>query len=134
MECVDCYARPNCDSIIDVIRPDTGLTWHFGHSAEQIAAREPTAVRMSIHDFTVRKAMRQASPITWEPSTAERYAYMLGILPPAMWIAGYFLVGEPTDHCAATGAPRFQAYRKRGTHYYASSRPMTRVELRAIVS
>jgi len=30
--------------------------------------------------------------------SAERYDEMLGILPPALWLANRFLVGEPADH------------------------------------
>jgi len=30
--------------------------------------------------------------------TEERYNEMLGVLPPALWLAKGFLVGEPHDH------------------------------------
>jgi hypothetical protein len=30
--------------------------------------------------------------------SAERYDEMLGVLPPALWLANRFLVGEPADH------------------------------------
>ncbi len=72
---------------------------------------------------------------------------MLEVLPPAAYLpvaeTGYFptvthgfLVGEPWDHCAATGAPRFSAFIKRGytgvkdsdAKFYEANRPMTRKE------
>jgi hypothetical protein len=59
---------------------------------------------------------------------------MLNVLPPAAWIGGAFMVGEPTDHCAETGRPRFQAYRERGMQFEVASRPMTIAEFRAEVS
>jgi hypothetical protein len=64
---------------------------------------------------------------------------MLGILPPAFWEFGLFLVGEPYDHDCATGAPRFTAYweRRRTSVYYVrysvASRPITIAEAQAIV-
>lgn len=41
----------------------------------------------------------------WKECTEGRYHDMLGVLPPALWIAKGFLVGEPADHrrCAVTG-------------------------------
>lgn len=40
--------------------------------------------------------------------SAERYDEMLGCLPPAIWLAKGFLVGEPYDHriCKITGTLR----------------------------
>lgn len=49
-DCTDCYAIPGSENIIDVIRPDNGLTWCFGNTEEQVKAREPHAVRMSVAD------------------------------------------------------------------------------------
>ena len=44
--------------------------------------------------------------VTFKRCTEERYNEMLGVLPPALWIAKGFLVGEPTTHrlCNVTGA------------------------------
>ena len=40
--------------------------------------------------------------------TEERWDEMLGVLPPALWIAKGFLVGEPFDHrtCKITAVVR----------------------------
>jgi hypothetical protein len=63
----------------------------------------------------------------------ERYEEMLGILPPALWLAKGFLVGEPHDHrsCRVTGqfAPTFAAFfEHKGKHYEGD--PMTFAEFR----
>jgi hypothetical protein len=133
-DCVDCWAVPGANSIIDVIHPVTGRTWINGNTPAEMLAREPRAVRMVLSDWLAEKAARQQTPITWTQTTEATYREMLDVLPPAAWVAGYFLVGEPTDHCAATGAPRFQGYRETAGRYFASSRPITLAELRAIVT
>ena len=56
----------------------------------------------------------------------------LECLPPAAWIGAAFLVGEPSDHHAGTGAPRFQACRYVAGVYEASSRPLTLDEFRTM--
>ena len=64
--------------------------------------------------------------ITWEPTTKETFYEMLEVLPPAAWENDAFLVGEPFDHDAETGDPRYSAYRRRpGEQYETGSRPMT---------
>ena len=93
----------------------------------------PGAVRMSFDAWQADKAARQNTPIEWHPTTAEKYAEMLCVLPPAFWQAGVFLVGEPDDHDALTGRPRFQAYRQIGESYLVASRPMTIADARALV-
>jgi len=82
-------------------------------------------------------ARAQDTPIKWTRTTKAKYWEMLEVLPPALWIGGAFLVGEPTDHHATSGQPRFQAYWERGTSgrpyekgYFAASRPMTCAELK----
>lgn len=137
-EYVDCYAIPGADYVIDVIDPDTGLTMVNGHTEEEIKAREPLAVRMPIAQHCTDKATRQHTPITWGSTSEAKYNEMLNVLPPIDWQYDYFLVGEPTDHDAETGAPRYQAYRRLGSsiwyyRYEVSSRPITRRELRAII-
>jgi len=74
--------------------------------------------------------MQNTDPITWTETTEDRYNDMLEVLPPAAMIGSAFLVGEPSDHCAATGQPRFEAFRQRGAVYLVASRPMTIRELR----
>ena len=54
--------------------------------------------------------------------TEERYDEMLGVLPPALWIAKGFLVGEPFDHrtCKKTGVVRatYAAFINHGGKFY----------------
>jgi hypothetical protein len=66
--------------------------------------------------------------------SAERYDEMLGILPPALWLANRFLVGEPADHrrCKITKKvlPTYSAFFFAYGKYYESD-PMTVPEFRA---
>jgi hypothetical protein len=123
-EPTDCYAIPGEESIIDVIHPVTGLTVYCHETLEQIQLRYPGAIRMTVDAFCEQKAARQHRPITWEPITEEKYYEMFEVLPPIIRGNG-FLVSEPWDHDAQTGAPRYGAYRHRGETYEAASRPMT---------
>lgn len=136
MECKECYAVPGADSILDVINPRTGLTWYFGKTLDQVQAEDPGAVRMTVDAFCAQKAIRQHSPITWDETTEELYWDALEALPPAAYgkdMKG-FLLGEPQDHDAETGQPRFSAYLKRAGKYLASSRPMTIKEFREVTA
>jgi len=135
MDCERCYASKKSGHIIDTIRPWDGLTWYNGHTLEQIQAEDPDAEEMGVDEFCAWKAAQQRTPITWTPTTGERYDEMLGCLPPALMLRGGFLVGEPCDHDAGNGQPRFQAFRVRSLHdeniFEVASRPMTRTEFRA---
>lgn len=72
------------------------------------------------------------APVTWTECTEEVYSDMLDVLPPAAMKGGSFLVGEPWDHHAMTGQPRFAAYIKRQGKFFTASRPMTRAEFLAL--
>lgn len=133
-DCIECYAVPGSDSIIDVIHPDTGLTWVYQKTAEDVTTQNPAAVRMRLADWMQAKTKRQHGPITWMPTTREQYHEMLEVLPPAMWSGGAFLVGEPDDHDAETGEPRFRCYFHEAGAYSVASRPMTRRELKSFLS
>lgn len=54
--------------------------------------------------------------------TEGRWHEMLGVLPPALWIAKGFLVGEPFDHrtCKVTGDTRatYAAFIQHNGKYY----------------
>lgn len=130
----ECFAVPGARQMIDLVHPRTGLSAINGLSLEQIRARYPedaAAVKMTIAEWQAARAAVQDAPIQWRPTTEEQFDEMLNVLPPAAWINGGFLVGEPSDHHAQTGAPRFQAYRQRGQIFEASTRPLTRAEFRA---
>jgi hypothetical protein len=66
--------------------------------------------------------------------SAERYDQMLSVLPPALWLANRFLVGEPADHrrCKITKKvlPTYSAFFFAYGRYYESD-PMTVPEFRA---
>jgi hypothetical protein len=138
MDCTDCYAVPGAGPIIDVIDPRTDLTWCFHLTADEVYARDPAAVRMTVDDWTAQQVARQRTPWAWEPlipsdggAPERRYQEMLDVLPPAYWQGGIFAVGEAVDHDFATGRLRFDAYRQQGDRYFASSRPVTIAELKA---
>jgi hypothetical protein len=56
------------------------------------------------------------------------------VLPPAFWQGGLFLVGEPWDHDAGTGQPRYAAFWKRAAVYLEADRPITRREAAAALA
>ena len=126
-----CIAVPGADSIIDMIHPDTGKTMVYGKTLEDCQKEEPNAQLMHIDDFCREKAKRQDTPIEWEEITEERYMELLECLPPIMYGRnGWegFLVGEPWDHHAESGRPRYQACQIVGGRYFASTRPLTKPE------
>lgn len=130
----ECYGVPGEDSIIDCINPRTGLTAICRETFEQIRERYPNAERMTIESHCKAKAQRQDTPITWSDTTEAKYWEMLEVLPPAMMRAGYFLVGEPWDHHAITGEPRFSCYGEPVSgHFVVASRPITRRELKGML-
>ncbi len=73
--------------------------------------------------------------ITWNRTTEERYDEMMGVLPPAYWGSGGFLVGEAFDHrtCQITGriAATYDAFVRVGEDFYNASAPLTIAEFRA---
>ena len=123
-----CVISKETGRIIDLIHPTTGLTFHFGKTLADCRLECPDAEIMSVVDFCTWKAAKQRTPITWSEVSEERYVEMLEVLPPAAWVGHAFLVGEPCDHDAGNGQPRYEAYRKRGSVYEAGSRPMTVAE------
>ncbi len=127
-----CIAVPGCGHIIDGINPATGRTRIYGRTLEDVQVEAPGAVSMPLEQFCADKAARQDTPITWDEITAEQYDYWLECLPPAAWENGAFLVGEPSDHHAQSGRPRYQACKAWGGKHYASNRPLTVKEFKAI--
>ncbi len=125
------WAVPGKDHIIDVIDPGTGRTRTCGKDADEVLRNDPNAVRMTWEAWQTAAAERQNQPIRWLRSDEHTYRDMLEVLPPAFWRGGAFLVGEPTDHCFRTGAPRFAAYWTRNGIYLVASRPLTVAEIRA---
>lgn len=130
----DVFAVPGENHIIDVVLSD-GLSAINGYSLEQLRERDrnPAIVRISFDDWRAQAVARQqAAPLEWEPTTRERYIDMLEVLPPIAFDGRSFCVGEPSDHCFATGKPRYMGYRQVGEDFQVTSRPVTVAELRAI--
>lgn len=128
-----CFASRARSTVIDEVNPATGKTYIHGNTLAECRAKYPDAEEMTLDEFCAWKAEQQRTPISWEPTTQERYYEMLEVLPPAAMLGGGFLVGEPWDHDAGNGQPRFQAFRQRGDVFEASDRPMTRAEFRKSV-
>lgn len=125
------YAVPGQNSIIDGINPETGLTCVYGRTEADVKRENPDAVRMTWDAWQTAAAERQHTPIRWSRTDEHKYREMLEVLPPAAWIGGAFLVGEPYDHDFTTGQPRFSGYWHRNGIYLVASRPITIAELRA---
>lgn len=130
-DCTRCYASKARGTMIDTIHPATGLSWCYSKSLAQVREEYPDAEEMTVDAFSEWKAAQQRTPITWAPTTEERFTEMLEVLPPALWLRNGFLIGEPWDHDAGNGQPRYEAYRQRSGAYLVGSRPMTRAEFRA---
>lgn len=127
-----CFASRQRQTIIDVLDGETGLTVCYGKTLADCRAEYPDAEEMTVEAFCQWKAERQRTPVEWLPTTEARFYEMLECLPPAMWTATGFLVGEPYDHDALSGRPRYQAFRQRGNVFEVANRPMTREEFRAV--
>lgn len=128
MDCTEAFAVPGESHLIDCRHPERGTSWIEGETLEEIRQRYPGAEVVNIEDWCKAKGARQDTPIEWADITEEQYNEALECLPPAAMSAGGFLVGEPSDHHAGTGAPRFAAYFRQGQQFVASSRPLTRKE------
>jgi hypothetical protein len=70
----------------------------------------------------------------WKEITEKQYNDALEVLPPALWLANRFLMGEPSDHrrCKITKnfLPVYAAFVFAFGRYYEGS-PMTTHEFRA---
>ena len=135
-DCLMCFASKARGTMIDTIHPATGLSWCYGKSLSKVREEYPDAEEMTVDAFCEWKATQQRTPITWEPTTAERFDESLCVLPPEIMLRGGFLVGEPWDHDAGNGQPRFQAFIQtesptEGTRYFQSNRPCTVAEFKA---
>ena len=118
--------------VIDTVAPD-GLTTYGRETHEQVLERYPDAVLVDFNEWLAKKAELQNTPVEWSETTEENYWEALECLPPAKMSGGNFLVGEPYDHSAANGLPRFRMYRKSGSAYFVSDRPVTKIEFRNLL-
>ena len=115
-------------TMIDLINPDTGRTRIYGRTVADAQREYPGAEEMTVEEYCARKAALQDTPIEWLPITEEKYNYYLEVLPPLDYRNRGFLVSEPIDGHAATGAYRYLAVRTEYPKFYVSSRPVTRTE------
>lgn len=115
-------------SCIDFVQDGRGV--YGGLTLEEERVSCPDAELMTVDEFRDWKAAQQDSPVIWDETSEERFVEMRGCLPPALMCGGGFLVGEPWDHHAKSGLPRFQAFLKFGGKFFVASRPMTRDEFR----
>lgn len=127
-----CFWVPGQHNIIDMARDD-GLSATFGQTLAEVQERYPDAVYGPFEDYVAAKSADQDVPVTWAEVTEERFYDMLEVLPPAWMGRGGFLVGEPWDHHARTGQPRFAAFVQRAKKFYEASRPMTVAEFKTAV-
>ena len=129
-----CLISRKTGTVIDVLDPETGLTVCYGKDLDAVRATCPDAEEMTLIEFCTWKAQQQRTPMTWTETTLEQFSEMLGVLPPAAGTPGFraFLVGEPFDHDALTGQPRYQGFRREENQYQVSSRPMTVAEFGAL--
>jgi hypothetical protein len=128
------FAEPGSSHIIDGINPTTQRSMIAGETLDELRLRYPAAERINLQEWMDAKAARQDAPVTWDPITQEQYDEWMNCLPPAHWQPGAFMVGEPSDHHAGTGLPRFQACIARNNAHYASSRPMTLPEFKKFLT
>jgi hypothetical protein len=128
------YAVPGSDTIIDLVFDESGLTHCYGKTLAEVQKEYPDAVLMTLDEFCKAKAARQDSPIQWLETDEKTFHDMLEVLPPIAFDAPYtaFLVGEPCDHHAGTGRPRYQGFVTVGKRYYKTSRPVTVKEFRTL--
>ncbi len=133
-DCERCYASRAQSMIIDVLHPATGKTVCYNKTIDEVRCEYPDAEEMFVDDFCDWKAEQQRTPIEWELSTEEQYDEMLNCLPPELWIGGAFLVGEPYDHDAGNGQPRFTAFKMRWGQAYQANRPLTKAEFRVEIT
>lgn len=128
------FALPGAEGTIDLIHPSTGRGLYSDETLEQVRLRYPGAEILLLADFLAAKAARQDAPVEWEQIDEEKYEYYMNVLPPVDYDRHGFLVGEPTDHHARTGRPRFQACVIRGGRFYTSNRPLTRAEFKTLTA
>jgi hypothetical protein len=121
----ECYTLPDFDGMTDTIHPITGLTTYGGKSEADVRKEHPTILRMTVEAFCQKKAELQNAAVEWMPTDQATYYDRLEALPPEFMDGSRFLLGEPMDHCAKSGLPRFEGYCARNGRYFYTSRPVT---------
>lgn len=134
-DCTHAFAVPGRPWLADLVHPRTGKSLHRGLTLEEMRAEYPGAELVEVEAWQKRRAAEQDAPVEWIPTTEQQWWKMLEVLPPIALSGGCFLVGEPVDHHALSGLPRYDGYVRVGSDpyhlYFRSSRPMTVEEFRA---
>jgi hypothetical protein len=127
-------AQPGAPNIIDAVHPNTGRGMYSDETLAQVRERYPGADTYDFVEWCTARGAEQSTPIEWAETTQALYHEMMDVLPPVIVKNCAFLVGEPMDHLASTGEPRFEAFRYRaGGHYEVANRPLTVAEFRGEV-
>jgi len=86
-DCTDCWYVNGDLNVVDVIHPESGLTWCFKEDAAGVQARHPGAVRMAFDDalksIDALQTARFVKPVS--EVSEEDFTYALEVLPPSDW-------------------------------------------------
>lgn len=86
-ECTECWYVPGELHMVDVIVPETGLTWCMGRDEASVKADHPEAQRMAI-EYACEQIDAAVSAKYVKPVSEIREAdfnYALDVLPPVSW-------------------------------------------------
>ena len=111
--------------LVDAVKD--GQTIYGRKPVDKVLAENPSYKLVEYDEYVAAASAEQDQPIVWSPLSEEDYYEKMDCLPPAVARSYGFLLGEPQDHYAATGKPRFAAFLKLGPRFCRSSRPL-RVE------
>lgn len=124
----------NGTRLVDAVKD--GKTVYGLLPVEKVLAENPDYRLVSYDEFVAAASAEQDQPVSWSPVSEDDYYEKMDCLPPAVARSYGFLLGEPQDHHAATGKPRFAAFLKLGigetTRFLRSSRPLQVAEFLAL--
>jgi hypothetical protein len=127
-------AVPGARHCVDFINPETGRTFINGDTPEQCAQRHPGAVMMPVAQYEAQQMAHRESLMTDpEEIDADRWWYLLEVLPPLDWRGGLgtesFKMSEFQTMDLTTCAVRV------GSRYFTALRPVatTHEQLVALV-
>ena len=110
----EAYYSPSKNVIIDLITPETGLTYWGKQTAEQIRETHPDAIALSFDEASERYQRPFIEPVS--EITEEKFCYWLEVLVPEDWQHGHNCesfkliertCGDITTICASLGKRYF---------------------------
>lgn len=134
IEITEAFAEPQAINIIDVVNPHTDRGAYSDETIDEIRQRHPKAQRYNLDAWIADKETRLNFRPEWNETTKESFDWGLECVPPALWVGGYLLVGEPSDHHGVGGSARYPAYKRTPAGYFEASRPMTSKEIRELIN